>query len=920
MNEILQEIGWTNGFRVPVANVENQALEAELEKLTSQRLKSKAAYDNANTRYEALSKHLKYVKQEADQNQKLLTAYKQQIDSENNKLKGSTAEYDRVNQEIRQIIKNVQDLDSRNLLKKNDLGKSMVKLENLKAETAWDEEALKAWEGSLKKRDDDNEILKKFSRADERKLNDLEAKRKNLQMEVVAKRDTVARMVAEITNYEQILERTGKIFKQQEEERIALVAKWQDAVKHLRQRDDNINNTNKDIYLTLLAIDNQKEILQEHTDFLANEKTHNKATEEEMNVLNMANSRTRKDLYELAQYIFRITSELNAFKRTMAASAVHLEKERAKSKLLEKELFYARAKITKINSEMDDIRAKLVHVNTALNTASDRAQNIEKLVNEEQRRTNMISQDSERTQGILYRNQLQLQDLKNIAKNFETEISGCEIATRMLEKHCKTKLAELQVQKELVYGLDYRINEMEVQISVWEGQNKTDEETEAMNAKIADLEAVLAEHTEVKNFLQGQVTRLEDEMRRLGIAISADAELIESLRGKLQDQILLFEGGVKQAAAAKLKSQQKQVEENVLRLKVSQLGKAISKEDDHIYDLQKFRLELETALKERQIEISTHKDILAAQRKNLDESRCRLRADINIRKIRIEQFQKKHHLVLMSLGKDEDGQPLSITHFKIKNAQEKYMLQQEGDELDNKIKKAEKEIVAMENTLKVINVTNATYKKSFSVIDEESEEKMECKQLEEEVNNHILMLKEQKKILREKKVALKAIQNKLAVIQEKQMEEAQKLTEIRKEYANLRKEEGPRHERLTKTCKQLKELKKKIPPAALEKPEKNLQIRQLQDANRSALQQLAEITIIHPEMAPIINRYIYENGLKLPGPKTKLSSSSSSVSSVSLDSDRSVKTNDSACSYQLSQVVLTFDNDKKNFKILHGKK
>lgn len=135
---------------------------------------------------------------------------------------------------------------------------------------------------------------------------------------------------------------------------------------------------------------------------------------------------------------------------------------------------------------------------------------------------------------------------------------------------------------------------MEVQISTWEGQSKVDEETEAMNAKIAELEDILAEHTEVKNFLQAQVNRLEDEMRRLGIAIAADTELILSLKGKLQDQILLFEGGVKQAAAAKLKSQQKQVEENVLRLKVSQLEKSISKEDDDIYDLEKFRIELET--------------------------------------------------------------------------------------------------------------------------------------------------------------------------------------------------------------------------------------------------------------------------------------------------------------------------------------
>lgn len=165
---------------------------------------------------------------------------------------------------------------------------------------------------------------------------------------------------------------------------------------------------------------------------------------------------------------------------------------------------------------------------------------------------------------------------------------------------------------------------------------------------------------------------------------------------------------------------------------------------------------------------------MAAQRKNLEEARGRLNADINLRKIRIEQFQKKHHIALMSLGKDDDGQPLSITHFKIKNAQEKYMLQQEGDELDNKIKRAEKEIVAMENTLKIINFTNVTYKKSLSGIDEESKyekalrylqfitqnlgaEKMEFKQLDQEANNLSIVLKHHKKALSEKRAALRSM-------------------------------------------------------------------------------------------------------------------------------------------------------------------
>lgn len=47
------------------------------------------------------------------------------------------------------------------------------------------------------------------------------------------------------------------------------------------------------------------------------------------------------------------------------------------------------------------------------------------------------------------------------------------------------------------------------------------------------------------------------------------------------------------------------------------------------------------------------------------------------------------------------------------------MLQEEGDLLDAKIKKAEKEIEAMENTLKVVNTSNDTYRKSLTMVDKE---------------------------------------------------------------------------------------------------------------------------------------------------------------------------------------------------------
>lgn len=137
--------------------------------------------------------------------------YKQQLDSENHKYRIVVSEHNRTQQESRHFQKTIDDVEQRIDSKRMDLERAAKKMEKIRAESSWDGEALEAWEESLKRRDGDNDLIKQLSREDERQANELEAKRKTLQMEVAKRQEMVHKMASDVMNYESILERTGNL-------------------------------------------------------------------------------------------------------------------------------------------------------------------------------------------------------------------------------------------------------------------------------------------------------------------------------------------------------------------------------------------------------------------------------------------------------------------------------------------------------------------------------------------------------------------------------------------------------------------------------------------------------------------------------------------------------------------------------------
>lgn len=316
-------------------------------------------------------------------------------------------------------------------------------------------------------------------------------------------------------------------------------------------------------------------------------------------------------------------------------------------------------------------------------------------------------------------------------------------------------------------------------------------------------------------------------------------------------------------------NQEKLVEQNLLKIKITQLEKLMAKQADKAFSLEKHKMELEAAMNDRLIDIKAQMNILQMRRKCLMEERNQMKADIVERLVKIEQLKKRYACAMDLLGRNEDGTTVTAVQIKIQMAQEKFMLLNEGNQLNDRIAKAEREVKYMENALRLMNFSNDEYRKVFETIHENSPEMKRMYDLQNQygtimseikaLKNNLLILYDSLELLENQRQEL---DKEFDDVQRKRLDNNDVLLKIHKELLDqdTKKERADREMRSS-----FKTAKRRIKDQDfMLLYEKNIELKETDDRNNSALQQLAELTDNFPEMASTITKYFIERGLSLP--------------------------------------------------------
>ncbi|KAM5277084.1 coiled-coil domain-containing protein 39 [Hipposideros larvatus] len=906
-SEFLAELHWENGFAIPVANEENKMLEDQLSKLQNERSSLQDQLRDCEGRINAMTSHFKNVKQELLFTQSLCKAREHEIESEEHFKIIAERELARVKNEIQRLENEMASIREKKSDKENNIFKYTQKLDGLKCQMNWDQQALEAWLEESAHKDSDAFTLQKYTQQDDNKIRALTLQIEKLTLECNQRKKVLENELMETLSAQLELDKAAQDFRKIHNERQGLIKQWESTIEQMQKRDRDIDNCALALARTKQEMREKESLVKEKVKFLESEIGNNAEYEKRISVADRKVLKCRTEYQQHETNRNQLKDELDSLKATVNRSSSDLEALRKNISKIKKDIHEETTKLDKIKNHNQGARTKLKQVTEKTMSVEEKATNLEDMLREEEKGVKEVKVQLDLVKDVLFKKVQELQAETMREKAVTSEIEG----TRSSLKHLNHQLYKLDFetlkQQEIMYNQDFNIQQMEHRMSRLKGEINS-EERQALEAKVVELKKTLEEKKSTFVLLETQIKKLHNDLYFIKKSNSKDCDEKQFFVTKINELNLFNDRAEKELNKIKAFKQDLMIEDNLLKLEVKRIREMLHSKAEEVLSLEKRKQQLHTAMEERTEEIKVHKTMLASQIRYVDQERQNISAELHERLSKIDKLKNRYEILTVVMMPPEGEEEKTQTYYVIKAAQEKEELQREGDCLDAKINKAEKEIYALENTLQVLNSCNNNYKQSFKIVTPSSDEYVQKIQLEEQKRAADEKYRYKQRQIRELQEDIQSMENTLEVMEHFTSNVKEKLLEKQAFSLQLRREteeQKPKLERVTKQCAKLtKEIRllKDTKDETLE--EQDIKLRELKQFHKIVDGMLFDITEENAEIRIILQTCFQQNGLELPTAGTKGSRQSSrSQASLSARSSRSTSTLASQTSIKVLELT-----------------
>ncbi|CAF1004535.1 unnamed protein product [Adineta steineri] len=717
--------------RIP--NAENRNLETKIESKQRDIQSKQSDIDENVTKIHMLEDHLKNVQDELGTTQRLHNARKHEVQTEEHMKMLNEREMGRLRQDIIRVENEITNIKDRKSGLADEVFRVTQQLDEMKAQIKWDQQALEAWLEESAQKDEDVMALMKYTRQDEAKVKELLLKVERMTDENNKKKRAVESEVMDTTSLQVELDKTASNFRRSHVQRQDLLKRWEEIIEQMHQRDRDIDLLAAKLVKIKAEARSVEEQIIEKREFYNNEQRNNNERQLQMSMAERqaAKLRTQYDDAERSRVLYE--NELSGLRRVVKRTEKDKEAAYAILSQMKKQLTDRRQYLEDVNVRKHELIDKKREILDTKYTAEEKANKMDKLYLDEQEREQALNSQLKFLSERMFKITQEVFDFKAKEKNLEADTSGSVVTLTNLQIKTQRLDHEALKQQEVLYHQDFEIQSLERRINRMQGEKSTEEQA-ALERKISELEGDLQRKRDDYAMLNDQRKKIEEETRRLTKHISEIDRDRTNETKKLEELDLHADNA--QRLIRKLNDEKENllVDEHLMRIEIKRLRSLLNSKSDNVMDLETRRLQLQTAIKERRSEIAIHQSTLRQQLRDEEGRKGEVSAQLHDRIAKIEKLKKRYEIVNISMAPPEGSQEeeTSQTYYVIKAAQEKEELQRAGDELDAKNRKAEQELLALQNTLRVINSGNSQTKQSFKKLTDSSDEMTRLEELEEQ--------------------------------------------------------------------------------------------------------------------------------------------------------------------------------------------
>jgi chromosome segregation ATPase len=582
-----------------------------------------------------------------------------------------------------------------------------------------------------------------------------------------------------------------------------------------------------------------------------------------------------------------LEDELDVVRGTLARQSAALSHRRAQNSALTQDLQDSKNRLTQLESEYHAVEEQAREAAECENDMEKRMGSVESMLADAEAKLKRMERQLEDAKKEQYKKSTDLHAMRDRETFLHSEIAGIQAQNKNLQSKLQHYDAEAFKQQELLYNIEFQIQQMERKVSRLQGE-RTEEEKRALKDKIEDLNAELDEKQKALKVVQEQLKRVNDDVRRATRQLADKSQEEESLRSKISELTLENENAQIEIRGAMKDKETLLVQHDLLRLQVKKLRDQLNARRDELLGLQNRKEQLRLSILERVDEVTVFRESLRAELKCASEEKHKLILEMKERQMQVDRMKTKFGMIVerikaMSRLGDEDSAPTidegeegpTQAQFLIRVAQQREELQRQGDELDGKIAKLEKEERALKKTLNLLQAKNSDFSASIKKADLGGPDAEKKLQLEEKLRAVRSTVQAQRKEVAEIEDDNIRLEQQIGALEGEQQHIAQNIEKLHGDQDVLRREMSEQTEKMQQYEQKLTRLRESIRPSnnasEMIPEEMDIMTLEVRNKNKETVQRVMQLAQANPRVSGVLEQLMAELGISGGATRTSMS-------------------------------------------------